>query len=48
MGSRFPCNQIQKLPVNLIPGDPPGPERGQRSGGFDSFKQADSWGLAIR
>ena len=34
--------------VNLIPRDPPGPARGQHSGGFDSFKQADSWGPAIR
>lgn len=32
--------------MNLISRDPLGAKRGQRNGGFDSFKKSDSWGLA--
>lgn len=47
-GTDFLVIKSRSCLINLILRDPLGPERGQRNSGFDSFKQADSWGLAIR
>lgn len=47
-GTDFLVIKSRSRLVNLTLRDPLGLERGQQNTGFVSFKQADSWGLAVR